>query len=56
MIVMPGRHGGRVRDVLLGQAQPAVTLTQALDVMRALELARESNAKHCTIPWPSSES
>ena len=45
-----------VRDVLLGQAQPAVTLTQALEVMRALELARESNAKHCTIPWPSSKS
>ena len=45
-----------VRDVLLGKAQPAVTLPQALDVMRALELARESNAKHCTIPWPSSKS
>jgi predicted dehydrogenase len=45
-----------VRDVLLGKAQPAVTLPQALDVMRALELARESNAKHCTVPWPSSKS
>jgi scyllo-inositol 2-dehydrogenase (NADP+) len=42
-----------VRDVLLGRAQPAVTLPQALDVMRALELARESSAKHCTIPWPT---
>jgi scyllo-inositol 2-dehydrogenase (NADP+) len=42
-----------VRDTLLGQAQPAVTLQQALNVMRALELARESNAKHRTIPWPT---
>jgi predicted dehydrogenase len=41
-----------IRDVLLGRAQPVVTLPQALDVMRALELARESNAKRCTIPWP----
>jgi predicted dehydrogenase len=41
-----------VRDVLLGKAQPAVTLPQALDVMRALELARESSAKQCAIPWP----
>jgi scyllo-inositol 2-dehydrogenase (NADP+) len=41
-----------IRDVLLGRAQPVVTLPQALDVMRALESARESNAKRCTIPWP----
>jgi scyllo-inositol 2-dehydrogenase (NADP+) len=41
-----------VRDVLLGKAEPAVTLLHALNVMRALELARESNAQHCTIPWP----
>jgi len=41
-----------VRDVLLGEAQPAVTLPYALNVMRALELSRESNARHCTIPWP----
>ena len=45
-----------VRDVLLGKAQPAVTLRQALDVMRALELARESSAKHCTVPWPAGDS
>jgi scyllo-inositol 2-dehydrogenase (NADP+) len=45
-----------VRDVLLGQAQPAVTLPQALEVMRALELARESSAKRCTIPWPAAHS
>jgi len=42
-----------VRDVLLGKAEPFVTLTQALDVMRALELARESSAKRCTVPWPT---
>jgi predicted dehydrogenase len=41
-----------VRDVLLGEAEPAVTLPHALNVMRALELSRESSARHCTIPWP----
>jgi scyllo-inositol 2-dehydrogenase (NADP+) len=41
-----------VRDVLLGQATPVVTSEQALDVMRALELASESSSKRCTIPWP----
>jgi predicted dehydrogenase len=40
-----------VRDVLLGRATPAVTPEHALDVMRALELARESSRKRCTIPW-----
>jgi scyllo-inositol 2-dehydrogenase (NADP+) len=43
-----------VRDVLLGQATPAVTSQQALDVMRALELARESSSARRTLPWPSS--
>ena len=42
-----------VRDVLLGKAELFVTLPHALDVMRALELARESSAKGCTIPWPT---
>jgi scyllo-inositol 2-dehydrogenase (NADP+) len=42
-----------VRDVLLGTAVPAVTPQHALNVMRILELARESSARHCTIPWPS---
>jgi predicted dehydrogenase len=42
-----------VRDVLLGKAELFVTLPHALDVMRALELARESNAKGCTIAWPT---
>ena len=40
-----------VQDVLLGEAEPAVTLPHALNVMRALELSRESNARHCTMPW-----
>jgi scyllo-inositol 2-dehydrogenase (NADP+) len=40
-----------VRDALLGKAAPAVTSQQALDVMGALELARESSAARRTIPW-----
>ncbi len=42
-----------IRDVVLGKAEPAVTLPAALEVMRALELARESSATRCTIFWPS---
>jgi scyllo-inositol 2-dehydrogenase (NADP+) len=41
-----------VRDVLLGKATPAVTSQQMLDVMRALDLARASSTKRCTVPWP----
>jgi predicted dehydrogenase len=41
-----------IRDVLLGTAAPAVTPQHALDVMRVLELARESSARRCTIAWP----
>jgi predicted dehydrogenase len=40
-----------VRDALLGKAAPAVTPQHALNVMRILELARESSARRCTIPW-----
>ncbi len=40
-----------VRDALLGRATPAVTPEYALNVMRMLELARESSQKRCTIPW-----
>jgi scyllo-inositol 2-dehydrogenase (NADP+) len=40
-----------VRDAILGQARLAVTPQWALDVMRLLELARESSEKRCTIPW-----
>lgn len=40
-----------IRDVLLGKAAPAITLERALDVMRVLELGRESNTQRRTIPW-----
>ena len=40
-----------VRDAILGRAAPAMTPEYALDVMRMLELARESSAKRRTIPW-----
>jgi len=40
-----------VRDAILGKVPLLVTPQQALDVMVALELALESNAKRCTIPW-----
>jgi predicted dehydrogenase len=39
-----------VRDAMLGKAKLAVTPEWALDVMRLLELARESSEKRCTIP------
>jgi scyllo-inositol 2-dehydrogenase (NADP+) len=42
-----------VRDVLLGAAAPTITMEHALNVMRVLEVARESSARRCTIPWPS---
>lgn len=40
-----------VRDALLGHVAPAVTPQYALDVMRILELARESSQRRCAIPW-----
>jgi scyllo-inositol 2-dehydrogenase (NADP+) len=40
-----------VRDALLGKAPLLVTPQQALDVMVALELAAESSAKRCAVPW-----
>jgi scyllo-inositol 2-dehydrogenase (NADP+) len=40
-----------VRDAILGRAPLAVTPEYALNVMRLLELARESSQKRCTIPW-----
>jgi predicted dehydrogenase len=39
-----------VRDAMLGKAKLDVTPEWALDVMRILELARESSEKRCTIP------
>jgi predicted dehydrogenase len=41
-----------IRDALLGKAAPAVTPQYALDVMRILELARESSGNRCTLAWP----
>jgi scyllo-inositol 2-dehydrogenase (NADP+) len=41
-----------VRDVMLGTATPLVTVEHALNVMRVLEVARESSAHRCTVPWP----
>jgi scyllo-inositol 2-dehydrogenase (NADP+) len=40
-----------VRDALLGTAPLTVTPQQALDVMRALELAQEAARTGCKIPW-----
>jgi scyllo-inositol 2-dehydrogenase (NADP+) len=40
-----------VRDALLRKAPPLITPQQALDVMVALELAAESSAKRCAVPW-----
>ena len=40
-----------VRDALLGTAPLRVTPQQALDVMRALELAQEAARTGCKIPW-----
>ncbi len=40
-----------VRDTILGRATLAVTPEYALDVMRVLEMARESSRTRCTIAW-----
>ena len=40
-----------VRDVLLGHAALQVTPEQVIDVMIALELAQESQALRCVVPW-----
>lgn len=40
-----------VRDALLGKASLAVTPEWALNVMRLLEMARESSEQQRTIPW-----
>lgn len=45
------QYYANVRDAISGEAELAVTPVQALNVMRALELARESSRKRCTIPW-----
>jgi len=40
-----------VRDALLGAAALTVTPQHALNVMRVLDLARQSSDRRCTIPW-----
>ena len=40
-----------VRDAILGKAALAVTPQHALNVMRALEISRESSERGCTISW-----
>ena len=40
-----------LRDALLGKAAPAVTTEWAVNVMKLLEMARESSERLCTIPW-----
>jgi scyllo-inositol 2-dehydrogenase (NADP+) len=40
-----------VRDALLGKTPLAVTPQQAVDVMRAFELAQEASRTGCKIPW-----
>jgi scyllo-inositol 2-dehydrogenase (NADP+) len=45
------RYYENVRDVILGRAQLAVTPEQALNAMRALELAVQSSDSRCTVPW-----
>jgi scyllo-inositol 2-dehydrogenase (NADP+) len=40
-----------LRDALLGTAQLEVSPQAALNVMQVLELARQSNAKRCTVPY-----
>lgn len=42
-----------VRDAMEGKATLAVTPQQALDVMHALELARESSRRRTALPWNS---
>jgi scyllo-inositol 2-dehydrogenase (NADP+) len=41
-----------IRDTVEGKAHPFVPLPYALDVMRALDLARESSTTRRTILWP----
>jgi predicted dehydrogenase len=51
----PGDYRGfymNVRDAILGRAPLAVTARHASDVIRAIELARESSKRRCVVPWP----
>jgi predicted dehydrogenase len=44
-----------VRDCLLGKMELLVTPEQALNVMVAIELARESSEKRCSVEWRNVE-
>jgi len=44
-----------VRDCILGRAELLVTPEQALQVMVAMELARESSEKRCSVEWRQPE-
>lgn len=44
-----------VRDYILGKAELLVTPEQALNVMVAMELARESSEKRCSVEWRQPE-
>ena len=44
-----------VRDCLLGKAELLVTPEQALNVMMAIDLARESSEKRCPVAWRTVE-
>jgi scyllo-inositol 2-dehydrogenase (NADP+) len=51
---MPGDYRlfySNVRDAILGNAPLDVTQQQMLDVMQALEAARESSDRQCTVPF-----
>jgi predicted dehydrogenase len=55
---MPGDYRlfySNVRDAILGNAPIDVTHQQMLNVMKALEAARESSDRRCTIPFPHVE-
>lgn len=54
LLTLPGdyrKYYENVRDAILGSAPLAVTPQQALDVMRAIELAHQSSRKRCALPW-----
>jgi scyllo-inositol 2-dehydrogenase (NADP+) len=45
------RYYENVRDAMLGQATLAVAPEQALDVLKIIDLARESSRRGCALPW-----
>ncbi len=45
------RYYENVRDAILGKATLAVTPEQALDVLKIIDLARESSRRGCALRW-----